>query len=66
MDILLIGIVCYLMGSIPFGFILTKIFLKKNHELVTETHVLLKPKNIKSKNHIDLHEKKSIDKSNWL
>ena len=30
MDILLIGIVCYLMGSIPFGFILTKIFLKKD------------------------------------
>ena len=30
MDILLIGIVCYLMGSIPFGFILTKLFLKKD------------------------------------
>ena len=30
MDILLIGIFCYLMGSIPFGFILTKIFLKKD------------------------------------
>jgi len=30
MDILLTGIVCYLMGSIPFGFILTKIFLKKD------------------------------------
>ena len=30
MDILLIGLVCYLMGSIPFGFILTKIFLKKD------------------------------------
>ncbi len=30
MDILLIGIACYLMGSIPFGFILTKIFLKKD------------------------------------
>ncbi len=30
MDILLIGIVCYLIGSIPFGFILTKIFLKKD------------------------------------
>ena len=30
MEILLIGIVCYLMGSIPFGFILTKIFLKKD------------------------------------
>ena len=30
MDVLLIGIVCYLMGSIPFGFILTKIFLKKD------------------------------------
>ena len=30
MEILIIGIVCYLMGSIPFGFILTKIFLKKD------------------------------------
>ena len=30
MDILLIGIVCYLMCSIPFGLILTKIFLKKD------------------------------------
>ena len=30
MDILLIGIICYLMGSIPFGFVLTKIFLKKD------------------------------------
>ena len=30
MDIYLIGIISYLMGSIPFGFILTKIFLKKN------------------------------------
>ncbi len=30
MDILLIGIISYLMGSIPFGFILTKIFLKKD------------------------------------
>ena len=30
MDIFLIGIMCYLMGSIPFGFILTKIFLKKD------------------------------------
>ncbi len=30
MDILSIGIVCYLIGSIPFGFILTKIFLKKD------------------------------------
>ena len=29
MDIFLIGIISYLMGSIPFGFILTKIFLKK-------------------------------------
>ena len=28
MDILIIGIVSYLMGSIPFGFILTKFFLK--------------------------------------
>jgi len=30
MDILIIGIISYLMGSIPFGFILTKIFLKKD------------------------------------
>ena len=30
MDILNIGAICYLMGSIPFGFILTKIFLKKD------------------------------------
>ena len=30
MDIFLIGIVSYLMGSIPFGFVLTKIFLKKD------------------------------------
>jgi glycerol-3-phosphate acyltransferase PlsY len=30
MDILIIGTICYLMGSIPFGFIITKIFLKKD------------------------------------
>ena len=30
MDILIIGSICYLIGSIPFGFILTKIFLKKD------------------------------------
>ena len=30
MDILIIGIVCYLIGSIPFGFIFTKIFLNKD------------------------------------
>ena len=30
MDYLIVGIVSYLMGSIPFGFILTKIFLKKD------------------------------------
>ena len=30
MEILIIGTICYLMGSIPFGFILTKIFLKKD------------------------------------
>ena len=30
MNIFLIGSICYLMGSIPFGFILTKIFLKKD------------------------------------
>ena len=30
MDTFLIGMISYLMGSIPFGFILTKIFLKKD------------------------------------
>ena len=30
MDFLIIGIISYLMGSIPFGFILTKILLKKD------------------------------------
>ena len=30
MEILIVGIICYLMGSIPFGLILTKIFLKKD------------------------------------
>ena len=30
MDIFIIGLVSYLMGSIPFGFVLTKIFLKKD------------------------------------
>ena len=30
MDIFLIGMISYLMGSVPFGFILTKIFLKKD------------------------------------
>ena len=30
MDILITGTICYLMGSIPFGFILTKLFLKKD------------------------------------
>ena len=30
MEISIIGTICYLMGSIPFGFILTKIFLKKD------------------------------------
>ena len=30
MDIFLIGIISYLMGSIPFGLLLTKIFLKKD------------------------------------
>ena len=30
MEYLTIGIISYLMGSIPFGFILTKIFLKKD------------------------------------
>ena len=30
MYILIIGSICYLIGSIPFGFILTKIFLKKD------------------------------------
>ena len=30
MEIIVISIVSYLIGSIPFGFILTKIFLKKD------------------------------------
>ena len=30
MEIFLIGVISYLMGSIPFGFLLTKIFLKKD------------------------------------
>ena len=30
MEVFIIGIISYLMGSIPFGFILTKIFLKKD------------------------------------
>ena len=30
MEIVVISILSYLMGSIPFGFILTKIFLKKD------------------------------------
>ena len=30
MDILIVGITCYLVGSIRFGFILTKIFLNKD------------------------------------
>jgi len=30
MDIFIIGVISYLMGSIPFGFILTKVFLKKD------------------------------------
>ena len=30
MDYLVVGIISYLMGSIPFGFILTKIFLNKD------------------------------------
>ena len=30
MEIIIVGIVSYLMGSIPFGFILTKFFLKKD------------------------------------
>ena len=30
MDLFIISIICYLMGSIPFGFLLTKIFLNKD------------------------------------
>ena len=30
MDIFLIGVISYLIGSIPFGYLLTKIFLKKD------------------------------------
>ena len=34
MEILIIGVIAYLMGSIPFGFILTKIYLKKDIRLI--------------------------------
>ena len=30
MNILIVGFICYLIGSIPFGYILTRIFLKKD------------------------------------
>ena len=30
MEVIIVAIASYLMGSIPFGFILTKIFLKKD------------------------------------
>ena len=30
MEVLIISILSYLMGSVPFGFILTKVFLKKD------------------------------------
>ena len=30
MDLILIVLVCYFLGSIPFGFILTKFFLKQD------------------------------------
>ena len=30
MDIIIIGVISYLMGSVPFGLLLTKIFLKKD------------------------------------
>ena len=30
MEYLIVGIISYLMGSIPFGYILTKILLKKD------------------------------------
>ena len=36
----------------------TKIFFFKIHKSVTETHILLKPKNIKSRNPNDLYGKK--------
>jgi acyl phosphate:glycerol-3-phosphate acyltransferase len=34
MEILIIGVIAYFMGSIPFGFILTKIYLKKDIRLI--------------------------------
>ena len=34
MNTLLVGSICYLLGSIPFGFILTKIFLKKDIRII--------------------------------
>ena len=30
MEVIIIGFISYLLGSIPFGFILTKVFLKKD------------------------------------
>ena len=34
MDYLIIGILSYLLGSIPFGYLLTKFFLKKGYEVI--------------------------------
>ena len=34
MEIFIIGIISYLLGSVPFGFILTKIFLKKDIRVI--------------------------------
>ena len=38
MELLTIGIVSYLMGSIPFGLILTKIFLNKQDNSKTSSN----------------------------
>ena len=39
MEFLTIGIISYLMGSIPFGFILTKIFLKKDIRVIGSRNI---------------------------
>ena len=43
MDYLIIALVSYLFGSIPFGFILTKIFLKKDIRNIGSGNILVQP-----------------------
>ena len=49
MDIFLIGIISYLMGSIPFGFILTKIFLKKDKLVSKSKNTSIEDKKLQGK-----------------